>query len=115
MFLRCAKRRPTVFRFFPASAVLGERLCLAKGKFWHIAGTRANRGLDVCHRSGSKTGGMKYGYARTSSDDQTTELSLFLEGSLNCDQMAVRDHVFFDCPITIEPDFNGAWCVAFFQ
>jgi len=28
--------------------------CFKKDKFWHIAGTRANRGVDVCQESGSK-------------------------------------------------------------
>ena len=53
VFLRCAKRRPEFFRSLPRLRSIGRAALSRKGKFRHIAGTRANRGLDVCHRSGS--------------------------------------------------------------
>jgi hypothetical protein len=44
------------------------------GKLRQITGTRAKRGVDVGHMSVSEYGVMGYGYACTSTGDQTTAL-----------------------------------------
>jgi hypothetical protein len=49
--------------------------CFTKGKFCIIAERPANKGLGMLQMSSAKMEAIKYGYVRTSTDDQTTALT----------------------------------------
>ena len=49
--------------------------CFTKGKFCIIAERPANKGLGMLQMSSATMEAIKYGYVRTSTDDQTTALT----------------------------------------